>query len=175
MTVFISIIMSLPCFAGDIHSKDQALSSYETWKTIGSLAAGTWPELMKITDMASVKEKLIVLTNAGYAEINGASTQGALDGLSDITGASRGNNTLLNATPGKKSYAVSYPNEEDKQKRVAEAKNASTIVYRQNKNKERWAGIVLAFEMANSFPPSSCSGYGKSLPQNDRPVMNSKL
>ena len=66
---------------------------------------------------------------------------------------------LLNATPGKKSYAVSYPNDEDKQKRTAEAKNASTIIYRQNKNTEKWEGIVLAFEMAKT----SCPDTGNSV------------
>jgi formylmethanofuran dehydrogenase subunit E-like metal-binding protein len=309
LTAFLFIIiMCIPCFAGDIDSKNHTMSSYDTWRSIGKLAADTSLNLLKINDPSSAKGALIVLTNAGYAEINGASTQGALDGLADVTGASRGKNTLLeihsaawdklwfavydkssghcayletdpkkagkmkdkktmispdlfnvktmeridaeflykhsseykekfdalifggnefriitianavaggaptyavrafefhdhycpgvtsgiliaeylkkyfpvqkggyfvhsvepwckedallvilNATPGKKSYAVSYPNEEDKQKRIAEAKNASTIVYRQNKNMEKWEGIILAFEWAKTPCPDTGS------------------
>ena len=62
---------------------------------------------------------------------------------------------LLNATPGKRSYAVSYPSEEDKKKMVPEAKNASTIVYRQKDGTKNWEGVILAFEWAQTQCPQS--------------------
>jgi formylmethanofuran dehydrogenase subunit E-like metal-binding protein len=57
---------------------------------------------------------------------------------------------LLNATPGKRNYAVNYPSDADKAKRVQEAKNASTIIYRQNEHTLRWEGLILAFEWAET-------------------------
>ncbi len=62
---------------------------------------------------------------------------------------------LLNATPGKRSYAVSYPSEEDMKRIAPEAKNASTIVYRQKDGTKNWEGIVLAFEWAETQCPQS--------------------
>jgi formylmethanofuran dehydrogenase subunit E-like metal-binding protein len=51
--------------------------------------------LLKKSAAAPQKGSIIVLTNAGYAEVNGTATQGALDGLTTVTGASRGRNTLI--------------------------------------------------------------------------------
>jgi formylmethanofuran dehydrogenase subunit E-like metal-binding protein len=65
------------------------------WEAIGAYAAETALNLIAEVSAKPSKEKLIVMTNAGYAESNGASTQGALDGLSSVTGASRGKNTLI--------------------------------------------------------------------------------
>jgi formylmethanofuran dehydrogenase subunit E-like metal-binding protein len=39
--------------------------------------------------------QLVALSNAGYAEIDGEGTMAALDGLSEVTRASRGAGTLL--------------------------------------------------------------------------------
>jgi formylmethanofuran dehydrogenase subunit E-like metal-binding protein len=50
---------------------------------------------MKKAGIVPQKSNMIVLTNAGYAEVNGASTQEALDGLVSVTGASRGWNMLV--------------------------------------------------------------------------------
>ena len=66
---------------------------------------------------------------------------------------------LLNATPGKRGYAVSYPTKSDIAKRVPEAKNASTIVYRQNGQSGKWEGLVLGFEWAETL----CSKTGNGV------------
>jgi len=56
---------------------------------------------------------------------------------------------LLNATPGKRGYALSYPSEADLAQRVPEARNAATIVYRQDRETKIWEGKTLAFEWAD--------------------------
>ncbi|MFH0727737.1 MAG: FmdE family protein [Pseudomonadota bacterium] len=279
---------------------------YRRWVSVGKQAAEEALDIMRKSGFPSNKKKLIAMTNAGYAEVNGQSTQPALDGLSRVTGASRGATTLveihsnsqcplwfavfdacsgacaylqvraggvkqdknsspgassaglfdihsiaridadylfanpaeytgkfeqkifggnefriiaianaiargapasviravefhdhycpgvtsgilmaayvkknfpadgayfihavdpwckedalmvlLNVTPGKQGYAVFYPSEADKVKRLPEAKNASTIIYRQNLQTKRWEGRVLAFEWAETTCPKS--------------------
>jgi hypothetical protein len=66
---------------------------------------------------------------------------------------------LLNATPGKKSYAVTYSSKEDIARRVPDAQNASTIIYRKSEESARWEGLVLGFEWAKT----SCSTTGNSI------------
>jgi formylmethanofuran dehydrogenase subunit E-like metal-binding protein len=292
------------CFGSDAKIEKQSVSVYEKWESVGRTAADTSLNLIKGAAAAPQTEDLIVLTNAGYTEVNGVPTQGALDGIAAVTGVSRGRNTLvevhstpcaslwfavydkgsgycvylqvdssevskmnkgsatalpglfnvssieridagylfdrpsqykakfdnkvfggnefrvvsianavaagappyavrafefhdhycpgvtsgiimarylkahfppgksgyfvhalepwckedallvlLNATPGKRSYAVSYPTDVDLARRTPEAKNASTIVYRQNDQTQRWEGLILAFEWAET----SCS------------------
>jgi formylmethanofuran dehydrogenase subunit E-like metal-binding protein len=75
-------------------------AGYARWETIGRLAAEESRTLMKKAGASPEQRDIIVLTNAGYAEVNGDSTQGALDGLSDITGSSRGRNTLVEIHSG---------------------------------------------------------------------------
>ncbi|MGC8720345.1 MAG: FmdE family protein [Thermodesulforhabdaceae bacterium] len=57
---------------------------------------------------------------------------------------------MLNTTPGKKGYAVTYPTSDDKAKWRADVKNASTILYRQNPSTQQWEGVVLGFTFATS-------------------------
>ncbi len=269
-----------------------AASVYDSWSAIGKVAAERALGMIKRAGATPAKGNLVVITNAGYAEVKGSSTQAALDGLSDAAGASRGRNTLvevhsspwsplwfavydkasgncaylevnpdvaelskdasnlfkvsaiekidaerlyknaddykaifkekifggnefriitianavskgapnavvrafefhdhycpgvtsgvmmanylkknfpagdsgyfvhsvdpwckedalitlLNATPGKKGYAVSYPSDEDKKDLTEDGKKASTIVYRQNNETGIWEGMVLAFD-----------------------------
>lgn len=66
---------------------------------------------------------------------------------------------LLNATPGKGGYAVSHPTKSDIASRAPEAKNASTIVYRQNGQSGKWEGVVLKFKWAET----SCPETGNSV------------
>jgi formylmethanofuran dehydrogenase subunit E-like metal-binding protein len=70
---------------------------------------------------------------------------------------------LLNATPGKRSYVVSYPTTTDSDRRVPEAKNASTIVYRQNGQTGEWEGLVLGFEWAETSCPKTGNGIVDKL------------
>lgn len=67
--------------------------------------------------------------------------------------------TLLNATPGKKSYAVSYPTADDIAAWPEWAKNASTIVYRSNPETGKWEGIVLEYQSGDT----GCPDYGSSV------------
>jgi formylmethanofuran dehydrogenase subunit E-like metal-binding protein len=298
------------CFGSDAGIEKKSLSVYEKWESVGRTAADMSLDLIKKTAAAPQAGNLIVLTNAGYAEVNGVPTQGSLDGMAAVTGVSRGRNTLvevhsnscaplwfavydkgsgycvylqvdsskvskmtkgfatappglfnvssieridaaylfdhpsqykakfenkvfggnefrivtianavaagappyavrafefhdhycpgvtsgiimarylkahfppgksgyfvhalepwckedallvlLNATPGKRSYAVSYHTDVDLARRTPEAKNASTIIYRQNDQTQRWEGLILAFEWAET----SCSNTGNMV------------
>lgn len=68
---------------------------YDKWAATGKVAADKAIALIKSAASKPEKENLIVLTNAGYSEADGELTQGALDGLTAVTGASRGKNTLV--------------------------------------------------------------------------------
>ncbi|MCI5224216.1 MAG: hypothetical protein D3924_16480 [Candidatus Electrothrix sp. AR4] len=63
---------------------------------------------------------------------------------------------LLNATPGKKSYSVTYPTEEDLASRPEWAQDVSTVVYRYNSVSEFWEGIALSFNWGDN----NCPDYG---------------
>ena len=65
---------------------------------------------------------------------------------------------ILNATPGKKSYAVSYPTAEDMATWVAWAKDAATIVYRKDPQSGLWDGLVLGYQGGDT----RCPDYGHS-------------
>ena len=65
---------------------------------------------------------------------------------------------LLNATPGKNGYAVTYPSDADKAKWKPEAKNAATIVYRQNDKTKRWEGRVFGFDWVETSCPKTENG-----------------
>ena len=69
---------------------------------------------------------------------------------------------LLNTTPGKKGYAISYPNEEDMIKWKEEAKNAATIIFRQDGAKE-WEGRLLGFSFDEANDMHDFPDYGSSL------------
>ncbi len=66
---------------------------------------------------------------------------------------------MLNATPGKSGYAVTFPTDEDKAKWLPEAANVSTIVYRKNGDTGSWDGMALAFDWAEGI----CPDYGNSV------------
>jgi len=70
---------------------------------------------------------------------------------------------LLNATPGKRGYAVSYPTKSDIARRVPEAKNASTIVYRQKGQSGKWEGVMLEFNWAETSCPKTGNGVVDKL------------
>lgn len=95
----VALVMVLTCWGQCFGSEETAekhpVSTYERWAAIGKQAAEI--SLRQISKVAAMprKENLVVLTNAGYAEVNQSPTQGALDGLTEVTGASRGRNTLV--------------------------------------------------------------------------------
>lgn len=67
--------------------------------------------------------------------------------------------TILNTTPGKKSYHLIYPTDEDIATWKEEAKDASNIIYRYDPESGLWEGIVVSI----SFPGTDCPTYGYSL------------
>ncbi len=297
------------CLFAKTKANEASGSGYDKWAAIGETAARRSLSMMEKANANPRKEDLIVLTNAGYAEVNGAATQAALDGLASVTGASRGRNTLievhsspwtplwfavfdklsgncvylevdppavgktgmnfkdapdelfavsalervdadhifqhagdfktkfenkvfggnefriitianaiakgaptslvralefhdhfcpgiasgvlmvkflnenfpagdsgyfvhtvdpwckedtlmvlLNATPGKRNYVLSYPTDADKESRTEDAKKASTIVYRQNMQTKKWEGVILAF--GERWPDIGCPKTG---------------
>jgi len=272
------------CFGQSVSDPSASGSVYSQWKAVGQFAAGMSLEMIQKAAVAPDKDNLVVLTNAGYAEISGMSTQGALDGLAPVTGASRGKNTLveiqasardplwfavydrqsgfcaylemkksgpsdtggfprtlspemfgirtveridapylyrhakafetrlagrifgdnafrvitianavasgagyvqthfppgsngyfvhgvdpwckedalivlLNATPGKKKYAVSYPVKADQADRLPEVENAATIVYRRDDQTLQWEGMILGFDWADTSCPETGNG-----------------
>ena len=310
VTAVFAVIFTLTvwgiCFGSDAKKENQSLSAYEQWEAVGRLAAETSLDRIEKEASAYEKKNLIVLTNAGYAEVNGEPTQGALDGVTEVTGASRGRYTLveihaapwaplwfavydkgsgycaysevdaakaaeagkgsaealfriasmeridaehifadpsgydakfkdkmfggnafrivaianavaagappcalrafefhdhycpgvtsgifmaryliehyppgksgyfvqavepwckedalmvlLNATPGKRGYAVSYPTKSDMEHWLPEMQEASTIVYRKNEQTERWEGLLVAFDWADTECPKTGSG-----------------
>jgi formylmethanofuran dehydrogenase subunit E-like metal-binding protein len=67
--------------------------NYQYWKFVGTSAAVQAIHYMHIAHPR--RGDFIVLTNAGYAEVQGRTTQGALDGPGHTLGVSRGNHSLL--------------------------------------------------------------------------------
>lgn len=97
----ILLAMSIGGMAAQTGAESLPASPEGLWDSIGGYAA---KRALDLIEQASTKRpspgSLIVMTNAGYAEANGASTQGTLDGLASITGASRGKNTLIEINSG---------------------------------------------------------------------------
>ncbi|MBN1654497.1 MAG: hypothetical protein JXA30_12065 [Deltaproteobacteria bacterium] len=92
----IALIIALGvCIDSEPVTAKSSVSAYQQWEALGEAAARESFALLKNIGAKPGKGNMLVLTNAGYAEIDGASTQGALDGLAQITGASRGKNSLL--------------------------------------------------------------------------------
>ncbi len=68
-------------------------SNYTVWNVVGLRAAYEASQITGTGMNSGIKT--IALTNAGYAEVNGYSTEGSLDGLQELTNASRGHNRLI--------------------------------------------------------------------------------
>lgn len=89
---------------------DETDNEYALWQSVGKRAADEAVLLMKFQGIAPAAGNLIVLTNAGYAEIDGRTTQGSIDGLTASTDVSRGSNTLIeiHAHPDKALWFALY-------------------------------------------------------------------
>ncbi|MBU2621152.1 MAG: hypothetical protein KKD92_02390 [Proteobacteria bacterium] len=92
--VITAVLLSGFCLNSVVLAKDMQKAEYEYWNSAGRRAGNQAFELMKQNGVSPQKENLIVLTNAGYAEIGNSSTMGFIYGLSNVTGCKRGNNTL---------------------------------------------------------------------------------
>ena len=84
-----------PLFGAPGTDAKESLSIFDRWERIGTTAAERSMDMIRKAAAVPKKGNMVVLTNAGHAEVNGESTQGALDGLASVTGASRGRNTLV--------------------------------------------------------------------------------
>jgi formylmethanofuran dehydrogenase subunit E-like metal-binding protein len=70
---------------------------------------------------------------------------------------------LLNTTPGKKGYAISYPSEGDIAQWKEGAKNAATIIFRQDGATKKWEGRLLGFSFDKANEMHEFPDYGSSL------------
>lgn len=70
-------------------------NDYAYWKTVGRQVSLKAIQMLKEEVSWISAKDLIALSNAGYVEINREITMGALDGLSQTLGVSRGNNSLV--------------------------------------------------------------------------------
>lgn len=94
------VLLAMGMFGVFSHSQAMAQSAedaalYDVFKLVGELAATESLKNMYANGAAPNFDNLIVMSNAGYAEFAGYSTQAVLDGLSHGTGASRGRLNLL--------------------------------------------------------------------------------
>jgi len=86
------IILALVCVLLQSTSLGATAPNYDAARSFGRSAAERAAELL---DCGLNEQKLIVLTNAGFARPGGLSSKGCIDGLSAATGASVGSSTLL--------------------------------------------------------------------------------
>lgn len=91
----LGILGATVCFAISERAGQSAAPAYERWASVGRMAADAALAKMKANGLAPQKGYLVAMTNAAFAEVNGLSTAGALDGLALGTGTSRGNNTMV--------------------------------------------------------------------------------
>jgi formylmethanofuran dehydrogenase subunit E-like metal-binding protein len=86
----------LACTGTEVLAVRVASEVYAPMKALGKMAAVEARNLLRAETRRIMKPSdVIVLSNAGYAEIGGKSTMGALDGLSEVFRVSRGANTLV--------------------------------------------------------------------------------
>lgn len=95
MFAFIILTIGFGCNSAEMVTESLPASPEGQWESIGRYAAETAQDLIGNASTKPSKGNMIVMTNAGYAEVNGSPTQGSLDGLSSVTGASRGQNMLI--------------------------------------------------------------------------------
>ncbi|GAB6906324.1 conserved exported hypothetical protein [Desulfosarcina cetonica] len=98
-TVVLSIsimILLVTGFAFSASARDCSTNSdYAYWKTVGRQAAKKAVKMLPRSFHRFNPNKFVALTNAGYAEIDGQSTMGALDGLVQVLGVGRGDSSLV--------------------------------------------------------------------------------
>lgn len=73
---------------------------YVFWKAVGAQAATKALGMMRNGHVRATAGDLIALSSAGYAEIDGRDTNGALDGLSQVLNVGRGDHSLVEVHRG---------------------------------------------------------------------------
>lgn len=92
LAVLLVVCFSVSGYSGQMKGHEAV---YTKWETLGVLAGKAGLQILKNGNSIPDTDQLIVMTNAGYAEIWGASTMPALDGIAKVTSATRGKNTLV--------------------------------------------------------------------------------
>ena len=113
VTIGLMLVVCAICLgSGESYGKE-IVADYRKWEAVGGRAADESINLMRKAGSAPQRKNLIVLTNGGYAEVNGASTQGVLDGVSRGTGVTRGRNSLVevHSAPWKPLWFAVYDKE----------------------------------------------------------------
>ncbi|QTA89707.1 FmdE family protein [Desulfonema magnum] len=104
MGIGLSVLSLMLCYIWGCNSDSDSTAQeiqdveYEMWANLGDKAAKEAIDILSNAPetKSAFREDLIVLTNAGYAVIDGHTTQACLDGLRNETGASVGNTRLIN-------------------------------------------------------------------------------
>ena len=110
ISVIIALVPLKICFGAEQQMEAFPLSDNTNWEAVGRFAADTSMTLIKQKAANLQTKNLIAMTNAGYAEVNGGSTQPMLDGIAAVTGVSRGRNTLveIHSAPWTPLYVAVY-------------------------------------------------------------------
>ena len=95
MFAIVALAMGVGWIGAKAGAESLPTSPEKRWEAVGRYAAETALRLIEKASIKPSKGNMVVMTNAGYADVNGSSTQEALDGLASVTGASRGKNTLI--------------------------------------------------------------------------------
>jgi formylmethanofuran dehydrogenase subunit E-like metal-binding protein len=96
MLIIAATIACLTIFNPAVSAAQNSADQYEFWSTLGRKAAMKALDSLRPTSWRFTGAgNYIVLSNAGYAEVNEQTTMAALDGLSNVIGVSRGANTLV--------------------------------------------------------------------------------
>lgn len=96
MLIIAMTIAGLTVINPAVSTAQVSVDQYEFWSTVGMKAA-----VKALNNLRPTSRRFagagnhIVLSNAGYAEVNEQTTMAALDGLSEVIGVSRGANTLV--------------------------------------------------------------------------------
>ena len=106
-TALILMVCAICLGSGESYGKGNS-TDYRKWDTVGKRAADEAIRLMQKTDKVPQSGNLIVLTNGGYAEVNGASTHGVLDGVASVTRATRGRLVEIHSAPWRPLWFAVY-------------------------------------------------------------------
>ncbi|WYD80415.1 MAG: FmdE family protein [Candidatus Electrothrix gigas] len=89
------LFFAVPICSACASSSKNAEDEYAFWKEVGVQASFKAVRMIWAEASRFNRHDCLALTNAGYAEIDGRATTGALDGLTRVLRVGRGNHTLV--------------------------------------------------------------------------------
>lgn len=89
------LFFAVPICSACASSNKNAEDEYAFWKEVGVQASFKAVRMIWAEASRFNRHDCLALTNAGYAEIDGRATTGALDGLTRVLRVGRGNHTLV--------------------------------------------------------------------------------